>query len=244
MRCLRVTAVTELKRPIPRVERIFFALAAVWFVALVFVGFGPTFFFRRIPEPLPTHQIVHGVLFSAWVVVFLVQALLITTRHVRWHMTLGMTSIALLFLMLPAGFHVVLVKAAAGLKTVDEAGGNLTTLTIGFGFSFAGLACRRRPFVHKRLMLFATLMLTVAAADRVSSIVGLDDVRLFRKALAVVPGLALTVLDAFGLRRLPLLSLSALTMVWAVIWFTVSDVVFTRPSGETIINALTWLFVW
>lgn len=234
----------ERTRAAPRAERLFFTLAAIWFVALPLVGFGPTFYFRRIPEPLPTHQIVHGVLFSAWVLLFLVQALLITTRHIRWHMSLGMASVVVLILMIPAGFHVVLVKAASGLKTIDAAGGNLTALTIGFVLAFAGLACRRRPFVHKRLMLFATLMLTLAAADRVSSIFGLDDVRLFRKVLAVVPAAALVVFDAFGLRRLPLLSLSALTMIWLLIWFTVSDFVFTRPIGETIINALTWVFVW
>jgi hypothetical protein len=234
----------EQRRPTARGERLFFTLAGVWFVALPLVGFGPTFYFRRIPEPLPTHQVVHGVLFSAWVVLFLVQALLITTRHVRWHMKLGMASVAVLLLMLPAGFYVVLVKAAAGLKGVDDAGGNLTSLTFGFGLAFAGLVCRRRPFVHKRLMLFATLMLTLAAADRVSSIVGLDDVRLFRKVLAVVPGVALVVFDALGLRRIPLLSLSALTMVWLLIWFTVSDLVFARPCGEIILNALTRVFVW
>jgi uncharacterized protein (TIGR04206 family) len=93
-------------------------------------------------------------------------------------------------------------------------------------------------------MLFAAMMLTLAATDRVSSIVGLDDIRLFRKALAVVPGMALVVFDGFWLRRIPLLSLSTLTMVWLVIWFTVSDFVFTRPVGETIIHGLTRVFVW
>jgi hypothetical protein len=33
-------------------------------------------------------------------------------------------------------------------------------------------------------------------------------------------------------------------MVWLVIWFTVSDFVFTRPVGETIIHGLTRVFVW
>lgn len=51
-------------------------------------------------------------------------------------------------------------------------------LTLVFVLAFSGLALRRRPAVHKRLMVFATLMFTVAAADRVASLVGLDKVRL------------------------------------------------------------------
>src|SRR3954463_327367 len=121
---------TEIMQPLtPISDRVFFSLAGVWFVALTVVGFWPTFYFRTLPEPLPTHQIVHGVLFSMWVLLFLVQALLISTDRVRWHMTLGVAAVFLLILMIPVGFHVVLVKTAAGLKDVDEAGFNLTGLT-------------------------------------------------------------------------------------------------------------------
>src|SRR5262245_42690968 len=113
-----------------RADRLFFSLAGVWFIVLTFVGFAPSFYLRSNPEPLPTHQVVHGVLFSAWVVLFLAQALLIATRRVRWHMTLGMTSVAVLLLMIPAGFYAVLFKTAAGHKTIDEAGLNVTALTL------------------------------------------------------------------------------------------------------------------
>jgi hypothetical protein len=136
-------------------------------------------------------------------VLFLVQALLIAGHHVRWHIRLGVASSLLLILMIPIGFHVVLVKTAAGLKSVDEAGFNLTSLTLGFTFAFAGLACRRRPLIHKRLMVCATLMLTVAAADRVAMVVGLENVRLFRKLLAVAPAIALVGYDVLRQCRFP-----------------------------------------
>ena len=225
-------------------DRIFFSLAGVWFVALTFVGFSPTFYFRALPEPLPTHQIIHGVVYSVWVVLFLVQALLISTHRVRWHISLGIAAAFLLILMIPVGFNVVLVKTAAGLKSVDEAGFNLTGLTLGFSFAFAGLAYRRRPLVHKRLMLFATLMLTIAAADRVALVLGLEEVRLFRKLLAVTPAIALVGYDALFRRRILLLSLSALALIWLVVWFIISDIVFMRPAGEVLIRVLTKIFVW
>ena len=232
-------------QPSPQLaDRVFFSITGLWFVVLTFIGFSPTFFLRVIPEPLPTHQVVHGVLNSVWVALFLVQALLISTRRVRLHMTLGAAAVLLLTLMIPVGFHVVLVKTAAGRKTVDEAGFNLTGLALVLAFALAGLANRRRPFVHKRLMLFATLMLTVAAADRVALVLGLGDVRTFRKVLAVAPAIALVVYDGLRGRRIPTLSVSLLALVWLVIWFNVSDFVFMHPAGEAIIHALTRIFVW
>lgn len=225
-------------------DRVFFSLAGLWFVALTVVGFSRTFFFRALPEPLPTHLIVHGVVYSAWVALFLAQALLISTRHVRWHMTLGVGSIFLLMLMIPVGFYVVLIKAAAGDKSVDQAGFNLTGLTLGFSFAFVGLAFRKRPLLHKRLMLFATLMLTTAAADRVAIVFGLDDVRFFRKLLAIAPGIAMVGYDALFVRRMFFFSLSLLALVWLVTWFVVSDVVFLHPVGEAIVRTVTRLVVW
>jgi hypothetical protein len=229
---------------IPSRDRIFFSLTALWFVTLSFVGFSRSFYFRALPEPLPVHQIVHGVVYSAWVVLFLVQAVLISTHRKRWHFALGSVAAFLLVLMIPAGFHVVLAKASAGLKSTAEAGFNLTTLAVGFTLGFAGLASRRHPFVHKRLMAFATLMLTVAAADRVAAVLGLDEVRLFRKVLAAAPGLALIAYDAVSQRRVPILSLALFALVWLVIWFVISDVVFMRPTGEAVVRALTPVFVW
>ena len=225
-------------------DRVFFSTVGLWIVVLTFVGFSPTFYLRALPERLPTHQIVHGIVYSTWVVLFLVQALLISAHRARWHAALGAASAVLLTLMIPVGFHVVLVKTAAGLKSVDEAGFNLTELTLGFTFAFAGLANRRRPFVHKRLMLFATMMLTVAAADRVAIVLGLEELRLFRKLLASAPGIALVSYDTLLLRRFPVLSVSLLALVWVVIWFVVSDFVFLHPAGETVIRALTRVFVW
>ena len=132
-------------------------------------------------------------------------------------MALGSVAPFLLLIMIPVGFHVVLVKTQAGLKTIDAAGFNLTTLTLGFALAFVGLAARKRPFIHKRLMMVATMVLTVAAADRVALVFGLGDVRLFRKLLAVV---------------------------WLDLWFVASDALFMRPAGEVVVRALTRVFVW
>ena len=53
----------------PRADRWFFGLAGLWFVALTLVGFSPTFYWRSNPVPLPFHLIIHGVLYSTWILV-------------------------------------------------------------------------------------------------------------------------------------------------------------------------------
>lgn len=234
----------EIRKATPRQDRVFFSLVAVWFVALTFIGFSPTFFLRNLPVPLPTNQVVHGVVYSAWILLFLVQALLISARRVRLHIVFGTASTILLALMIPVGFNVVLVKVTRGLKSVDEAGLNLTMITLGFSFALAAFASRKRPVVHKRLMLFATLMFTVAAADRVAIILGLEDVRLFRKTLALAPGLALVGFDIFTQRRFPVLSVSFVVLALLVIWLNLSDLIFLDPMGDAIIMRLARIFVW
>jgi hypothetical protein len=234
----------NLPQATPLADRIFFSLAGLWFLVLTIVGFSQSFYFRTLAEPLPAHQTLHGVVYSAWVALFFAQALLISTHRVRWHIALGTASIPLLALMIPVGFHVVLVKTAAGLKSVDEAGFNLSQLSLGFAFAFAGLANRKRPWVHKRLMLFGTLMLTVAAADRVALVLQLDEVRVFRKLLAVAPGLALVAFDAWFKRTALLLSVSSLVVTWLLLWYTVSGLVFLRPAGEAVMRALSKILVW
>ena len=144
--------------------------------------------------------------------------------------------------MVPVALHVVLAKVAAGIKSIDEAGFNLTGLMLSFALALAALGYRDRPFIHKRLMLFATLALTTAAADRVALKFGLEDIRIFRKLLAVAPAIALVGYDTYLLRRIPVLSLSLLGLVWLVIWFVISDLVFLRPAGEWIISTLSNVF--
>ena len=93
-------------------------------------------------------------------------------------------------------------------------------------------------------MLFATLVLTVAAADRVSVAFGLEGLRPFRKLLGLFPGIALVGYDALLRRPILLLSVSLLAIAWLVEWFIISDLVFLQPAGEDIIQALTRVFVW
>src|SRR4029077_5650741 len=89
-----------------RYERVFFAGMALVILALVVVGFWPTYYGAGVVQaPLPSTMIhVHAVVFSLWIVMFLVQVGLVSARKVKWHMTLGLVGMGLAALVVVVAF--------------------------------------------------------------------------------------------------------------------------------------------
>ena len=74
-------------------RRLFFVLMASAVIVAVFVGFAPTFYLRGSfvqTRPMSVLLHVHGIVFSAWVTLFLVQSLLIARGSRRLHQRLGL----------------------------------------------------------------------------------------------------------------------------------------------------------
>src|SRR5579863_5901184 len=72
--------------------RLFFVVMASAVIAVVFAGFAPTFYLRgSFPQSRPMSVLlhVHGIVFSAWVTIFLVQTLLIARGSRSTHRRLG-----------------------------------------------------------------------------------------------------------------------------------------------------------
>jgi len=229
-----------------RREHRFFLAIAAWFLLATLAGFGPSIWFVSQEGPIALPFIVHGVVYFAWIVLFAVQTTLVSTGRVAVHRRMGVVGLVLLIAMVPIGFWPVLYKAAAGTKSVEGAGFNLVTLCLAFTFAFLGFARRRTPDLHKRFMMLATMVLSVAAADRVAFVVeflaGLDDVRPFRKVLAIAPGLALLVFDLVNRRRVFVQAVVAVAVTWLVIWFVVSDLLFAADAGANVIHWLVDLY--
>src|ERR1700749_728675 len=79
------------------VKRHFFVAMAVLVILPVFAGFAPSFYLRGAFHP--DHELsvllhVHGLVFSAWIVLFLVQSLLIAKGSRRVHQRLGWFAVA------------------------------------------------------------------------------------------------------------------------------------------------------
>jgi len=154
-------------------ERAFFGGMAVLLCVVVFVGFFRTFFgagFLEAPLPSPILR-VHGIVFTAWMVLFITQAALICARRVAWHRTLGIAAFFLPPLMIVLG--AIAAIDALGRKVSIGALDPATSLAIplcniaAFAIVIAAAwRARRRPDAHKRLVLLATIGLSDAALGR------------------------------------------------------------------------------
>jgi hypothetical protein len=144
-------------------KRYFFVAMAALVILTVFAGFAPSFYLRSAFQP--DHELsillhVHGLVFSAWIVLFFVQALLIAKGSRRLHQRLGWLAVgvAAAMLLLVAGATVEQMRR--GLP-VEDAATALSLNSIGaimFGVPFiCAVYYRKRPDWHKRLMLCATL---------------------------------------------------------------------------------------
>jgi hypothetical protein len=161
-------------RPVNRTaERIFFSGMAILLCVVVFIGFSPTYFragMLRAPLPSPILH-VHGAVFTLWMVLFVVQAGLISARRVAWHRSLGTVAFCLPPVMIILG--VIAAIDALGRKVMigplDPAVSLAIPLIGIIGFSiviFASWRARRKPDAHKRLILLATIGLVEAAFGR------------------------------------------------------------------------------
>src|SRR5580698_6458866 len=84
------------------VEQWFFLEMSLAMIAICCLAFFPAIVHpEERPASLSTLAGVHGIVFSAWLLLFLVQSSLIATWHVAWHRRLGILSVFLLALMIP-----------------------------------------------------------------------------------------------------------------------------------------------
>ena len=161
-------------RPVSR-DRFFVGMAWV-LLAVNVVGFAPSYFLKPLVEspvlPLRTH--LHGVLFTSWLVLFVVQTTLVARGDVRLHRKLGVAGAVLAGLMVASGLTILYFRALeytgtpgsmAGTATVVW--GNLALLALFSGFVATGIAMRRSPDVHKRLMLLASLSMMPQSLGRI-----------------------------------------------------------------------------
>jgi len=157
-----------------RYDRQFYTGIALVVAVTVFAGFAPTYFLRARFQstPLPLYLHVHGLLFTSWIALFVVQTGLIASRRVDVHRRLGLVAAGLAVAMVCAGTAAGILsmrrEVAAGHE--EEARTFLTTpllsMVVFAALVAAALWYRRRPQTHKRLMLLATISLLDAPIAR------------------------------------------------------------------------------
>jgi hypothetical protein len=151
-------------------ERRFYGGMAIFMIVMVLIGFAPSFYFRGLvsyPRPNPTLNplvLLHGIVFSAWMILFLVQARLVAADRRDVHMQLGRWGMILAIAMIP-------LMIAATIGQVARANQPPMFTPLGWtavpafvipvfaALVWAGWRYRREPQAHKRLMLGAALMM-------------------------------------------------------------------------------------
>ena len=107
----------------PRFDRYLYAAVAALFVLLVFAGFARTYYLSLLLNgpPLPSMMVhLHGIVMTAWVLLFVAQVTLISQRQVRVHQRLGYTGIGLAALIVVIGVRTALEAARHGIAVDAE----------------------------------------------------------------------------------------------------------------------------
>ena len=159
-----------------RRERVFFGGMTIALFVAVLVGFGPSYYFRTVtgsPVELTPALHVHGIVFTAWMVLLVVQSSLVAAGRTAVHRRLGAAGAGLAVAMIALGAYVPISRFQAGL--IDAPPGipasalmaialaSIVVFPVLFG---AALLLRQRTDYHKRLVLLATLELATAAIAR------------------------------------------------------------------------------
>lgn len=155
------------------VERVFYSGMAVLLCVCVYIGFAPTYFQAGMMRaPLPSTILhFHGAAFTLWMLLFVVQAALISARKVQWHRSLGTVAFCLPPIMIVLGVIAAIDALHRGVRIGPlapdvSAAFPLIGIAVFAVVIYAAWRARRRPDAHKRLILLATTGLVGAAFGR------------------------------------------------------------------------------
>jgi uncharacterized membrane protein YozB (DUF420 family) len=131
-------------------------------------GFVPTFFLRPqfFDNPLPVWMNIHGAVLSLWFLIAVAQSWLILINKTAWHRQLGMAAAGIALSSFLLTYVAVAYLQATGGHITGGTHFNII-LTSAFTLCVAcGIYYRAKRDVHKRLMLMATVLLTIPGFDR------------------------------------------------------------------------------
>jgi hypothetical protein len=151
-------------------ERKFYSRMALFLVFLVLLGFGPSFYLKGIvpayprPNPtLPPTVILHGSVFTLWMLAVVAQTQLISARKHEIHMRLGKLTVLLAALMVPVMYLTAVWQVARANQPpfTDPLTWTIVPLAVIVPFAvmvWNGWSKRRDAPWHKRSMMSAAIL--------------------------------------------------------------------------------------
>lgn len=156
-----------------RPSRVFHTAIAVALLITAVVGFGPTYFLKGFNDHAPLSPLlhIHGALSTLWLVLLIVQSGFIAARRVDLHKQLGIAAGLVAAAMIPVGVMTAIDGARRGVATPGLEPLVFMVFPIGalvmfMGFVGTALWYRRKPEIHRRLILLGTVSIMTPAIAR------------------------------------------------------------------------------
>jgi hypothetical protein len=165
------TTAAAVRATAPR--RIYVGIATLA-ITIAVVGFWPSYFGPLLAGGVDKPAIIHfhAAIYVGWLAVFMTQVALAARGRVTLHMKLGRFAIGygvlVIFAGLLAGIGMFVLRVRAGDAPAAQTAvlGPLMDMLFFAPLFAAAIYYRRRPELHKRLMVVATTSLLIAAAVR------------------------------------------------------------------------------
>jgi hypothetical protein len=177
-----MTAITSTSTlPRPRAagigRRLFYMVMPALMALVVFVGFAPSYYLKSAygtPALSPLYHL-HGLLFTGWMLLMLVQPALVAVRRTDLHRRIGSIGAVLIVAMTVAAYLVSIDigrrgAAPPGIPALAFMLVPLSTVVVFPALAGAALYWKHVPQTHKRLMLIATLELVPAGLGRIPAL--------------------------------------------------------------------------
>jgi len=161
-------------------ERFFYTAAGAVFLVLTVIGFRHYIFEGRHFDGTPIDPsmlatvVAHSSAIFAWYVLFFVQALLISTRNRRLHVKLGWSVLVIASAIAVTGPFVLTRGLRRDPSSVVFDWPSRQFLLIGYAeialfvaFVTIGVLNRKRPRIHRPMMLMASLAILSGATGRI-----------------------------------------------------------------------------
>ena len=160
-----------------RSDRLFFTSMGAAIAAVTFWGFSASFYLSPWLTAPPTTPdwspllALHGGVFTAWMMLMVVQPMLVASRNLRLHRRLGYAGAAIATAMVVVGNVTAIVAMKVGFRGLGDP---MVFYAVPFfainSFAvavFLAVLWRNRPETHKRLILLANVGIIGAAIARI-----------------------------------------------------------------------------
>lgn len=150
-------------------DGLFFLVMALTTVAVAIAGFAPALLDPTQRKGSLTWSVAaHGALFGIWLLIFVAQTAFVQSGRIAMHRRLGYAAVVVAGLMVITGYPTMIDMARRGFDLSGDLsngpGGVRAQMVFQIGdlLNFTVLVAaavwqRRRPAIHKRLMLLATV---------------------------------------------------------------------------------------